>query len=287
MSSTPRTIPLSVVADAATSPEHASLEPGARQVAGDKIGRSPVEFAEAPVLRKPSWIRVRIPSGNAVQALKSKLRENRLVTVCEDASCPNIHECWNDGTATFMVLGERCTRACGFCNVKTGRPGTLDKDEPRRVAESLALMGLKHVVITSVNRDELADGGVVAALPEEAADAVQEPHAVGVEGDDRHQPVDAVGPALRPHVPVTGGAVAEQIDHADRQAVADGQHRVAHVDLLRVAQAHGGQALGLDAQHRHVGHRVQAQHLGREFAPVAELDGHVLGVAHHVRIGQD
>src|SRR3546814_2524696 len=86
------------------------------RVAGDKIARSPVQFADAPVLRKPSWIRVRIPSGNAVQKLKAKLRENRLVTVCEEASCLNIHECFGHGTATFMILGEVCTRRCSFCD---------------------------------------------------------------------------------------------------------------------------------------------------------------------------
>jgi lipoic acid synthetase len=154
MSSTPRTIPLSVVADAAPS-----LEPGVRQVAEDKIGRSPVAFAEAPVLRKPSWIRVRIPSGNAVQALKAKLRENRLVTVCEDASCPNIHECFSHGTATFMVLGDVCTRRCSFCDVAHGRPKPADAGEPERLARTVADMGLKYVVITSVDRDDLRDGG--------------------------------------------------------------------------------------------------------------------------------
>src|SRR5690606_30705550 len=103
----PRTIPLQVLPETAPA---APLEAGAKQLGGDKIGRSPVQFAEAPVLRKPSWIRVRIPSGNAVQNLKAKLRENRLVTVCEEASCPNIHECFGHGTATFMILGEVCAR---------------------------------------------------------------------------------------------------------------------------------------------------------------------------------
>ena len=152
--SPPRTIPLSVVTEGA-----GSLEPGARQVADQKIARSPVQFADAPVLRKPSWIRVRIPSGNAVQALKSKLRENRLVTVCEDASCPNIHECFSHGTATFMVMGDVCTRRCSFCDVAHGRPKPLDADEPRRLARTVADMGLKYVVITSVDRDDLRDGG--------------------------------------------------------------------------------------------------------------------------------
>ncbi|RZA15044.1 MAG: lipoyl synthase [Lysobacteraceae bacterium] len=164
MSSLPRTIPLAVVADVASPPEHAppehaSLEPGVRQVADQKIGRSPVQFADAPVLRKPSWIRVRIPSGNAVQVLKSKLRENRLVTVCEDASCPNIHECFSHGTATFMILGDVCTRRCSFCDVAHGRPKPADAGEPLRLANTVADMGLKYVVITSVDRDDLRDGG--------------------------------------------------------------------------------------------------------------------------------
>ena len=150
----PRSIPLSVIDDAP-----ASLTPGEKQLAGDKIGRSPVTFEEAPVLRKPSWIRVRIPSGNAVQQLKSKLRANRLVTVCEDASCPNIHECFSHGTATFMIMGEICTRRCSFCDVAHGRPKPLDADEPRRLAETIADMRLKYVVITSVDRDDLRDGG--------------------------------------------------------------------------------------------------------------------------------
>ena len=149
-----RSIPLAVVE---VVPD--SLQPGVKQVAGDKIGRSPVQFADAPVLRKPSWIRVRIPSGNAVQQLKSRLRENRLVTVCEDASCPNIHECFSHGTATFMIMGEVCTRRCSFCDVAHGRPKPLDADEPRRLAETIADMRLRYVVITSVDRDDLRDGG--------------------------------------------------------------------------------------------------------------------------------
>lgn len=150
---TTRGIPLAVI----DSP--VSLEPGVKQVAGEKIARSPVQFAEAPVLRKPSWIRVRIPPGNAVQTLKSRLREHRLVTVCEDASCPNIHECFSHGTATFMVMGDVCTRRCSFCDVAHGRPKPLDADEPLRLAQTIADMGLRYVVITSVDRDDLRDGG--------------------------------------------------------------------------------------------------------------------------------
>ena len=150
-----KTIPLAVVSGSAP----ASLQPGVKQVAGDKISRSPVQFADAPVLRKPSWIRVRIPSGNAVQKLKEKLRENRLVTVCEEASCPNIHECFSHGTATFMILGEVCTRRCSFCDVAHGRPKPPDPTEPLTLAKTVADMALKYVVVTSVDRDDLRDGG--------------------------------------------------------------------------------------------------------------------------------
>ncbi|MFM7350035.1 MAG: lipoyl synthase [Erythrobacter sp.] len=100
-----------------------------------------------------------LPSGNAVQQLKSRLRENALVTVCEEASCPNIHECFSHGTATFMILGEVCTRRCSFCDVAHGRPNPLDAEEPRHLASAIAEMRLRYVVITSVDRDDLRDGG--------------------------------------------------------------------------------------------------------------------------------
>lgn len=109
--------------------------------------------------KKPDWLRARVPGGEGYHRLKSILDEHKLHTVCQEASCPNMGECWSRGSATIMILGDTCTRSCGFCNVKTGRPAELDLDEPRRVAESLRLMDLKHVVITSVNRDELPDGG--------------------------------------------------------------------------------------------------------------------------------
>jgi lipoic acid synthetase len=154
--STPRQIPLQVVSgNAPTAP----LETGVKQLGGDKISRSPVQFADAPVLRKPSWIRVRIPSDGSVARLKAKLRENRLVTVCEEASCPNIHECFSHGTATFMILGEVCTRRCSFCDVAHGRPKPPDAGEPLSLATTVADMGLKYVVVTSVDRDDLRDGG--------------------------------------------------------------------------------------------------------------------------------
>jgi len=109
--------------------------------------------------RKPSWLRAKLPGGAGYTQLKSILDKNRLHTVCEEARCPNMGECWARGVATIMILGDTCTRSCGFCNVKTGKPPVYDTAEPGRVAESLSLMGLKHVVITSVNRDELPDGG--------------------------------------------------------------------------------------------------------------------------------
>ena len=110
-------------------------------------------------LRKPAWIRARVPAGDGYRRLRDLLAKHELHTVCSEASCPNIGECWNRGTATIMILGDTCTRSCGFCNVRTGRPLPPDPDEPRRVAESVRLMGLRHVVITCVDRDDLPDGG--------------------------------------------------------------------------------------------------------------------------------
>lgn len=115
--------------------------------------------ADTPVQRKPSWIRVRAPSGAGYEETKALVRRKRLNTVCEEASCPNIGECWTKKHATMMIMGDTCTRACAFCNVRTGQPSPLDQDEPRRVGEAVRAMGLDHVVITSVDRDDLADGG--------------------------------------------------------------------------------------------------------------------------------
>lgn len=108
---------------------------------------------------RPNWLKVRLPSGENYQTLKGLMRSKALHTVCEEARCPNIGECWGAGTATFLILGDICTRSCAFCDIKTGRPGPLDWDEPRRVAEAVRAMNLRHVVITSVNRDERDDGG--------------------------------------------------------------------------------------------------------------------------------
>jgi len=116
--------------------------------------------AQPPARReRPDWLKVRVPSGESYARLKGLIDGNRLHTVCEEARCPNMGECWNAGTATFMILGDTCTRSCGFCAVKTGRPVALDTDEPYRVAEAIRIMKVRHAVITSVNRDELPDGG--------------------------------------------------------------------------------------------------------------------------------
>ena len=117
------------------------------------------QAAEKPSPARPDWLKVRIPGGENYNRLQNVMRSRKLHTVCEEARCPNTGECWNNGTATFMILGDVCTRSCGFCAVKTGRPTGLDSDEPRRVAEAVNLMRLRHAVITSVNRDELYDGG--------------------------------------------------------------------------------------------------------------------------------
>src|SRR5918997_1843289 len=114
---------------------------------------------DQPVQRKPDWIRVKAPGSPQWAETNRVVRENKLVTVCEEASCPNIGECWEKKHATFMIMGDTCTRACAFCNVKTGLPGALDPAEPEHVAEAVAKLGLAHVVITSVDRDDLPDGG--------------------------------------------------------------------------------------------------------------------------------
>lgn len=108
---------------------------------------------------RPEWLKVRWPAGPTYGRLQELMRAKQLHTVCEEARCPNIGDCWSRGTATFMILGDTCTRSCGFCAVKTGRPGTVDHGEPKRVGVAVAQMGLRHAVVTSVNRDELPDGG--------------------------------------------------------------------------------------------------------------------------------
>lgn len=117
------------------------------------------EKIDTTPLRRPSWIRVRAPSGETFEWLQKLMRQKSLHTVCEEAGCPNMGECWGSGTATFLMMGDVCTRTCGFCDVKRGRPAALDFLEPERVAQAVKAMNLKHAVITSVNRDDRKDGG--------------------------------------------------------------------------------------------------------------------------------
>jgi lipoic acid synthetase len=133
---------------------------GEKLKGADKVARIPIKVVPSKsVQRKPPWIRARAPIGDRVRQLKSVLRENNLFTVCEEASCPNLGECFSKGTATFMIMGDICTRRCPFCDVGHGRPNPLDSNEPANLAETIRSMGLRYVVITSVDRDDLRDGG--------------------------------------------------------------------------------------------------------------------------------
>ena len=136
------------------------IDPNIKQKAQAKLARIPIKIEETTSpLRKPPWIRVKLPNNNRIAEIKHMLRSKKLVTVCEEASCPNLPECFSHGTATFMIMGDKCTRRCSFCDVAHGRPDPLDKEEPKHLAETIKTMGLKYVVITSVDRDDLRDGG--------------------------------------------------------------------------------------------------------------------------------
>lgn len=135
-------------------------DPTQKALGKEKLSRIPIKIeATDPPLRKPDWIRIRLSTDKKVNQLKKLLRENRLVTVCEEASCPNLNECFGHCTAAFMIMGDKCTRRCSFCDVGHGRPDPLDPEEPINLANTINLMALKYVVITSVDRDDLRDGG--------------------------------------------------------------------------------------------------------------------------------
>ena len=137
-----------------------TYDPRVKQKAGDKLARIPIKVQPGEVLKKPDWIRVKAGSPSTrFYEIKDILRTNKLVTVCEEASCPNIGECFGKGTATFMIMGDKCTRRCPFCDVGHGRPDPLDANEPDNLAKTIAQLKLKYVVITSVDRDDLRDGG--------------------------------------------------------------------------------------------------------------------------------
>ena len=132
----------------------------------NSVSRVTLSFMEAPnsnptPVRKPNWLRVKLPTGTNYRAVRNVVDQYKLHTICESGRCPNMGECWGEGTATFMILGNICTRSCGFCNVATGRPLPVDWDEPDRVARSIQRMKIKHAVLTSVDRDDLADGGSI------------------------------------------------------------------------------------------------------------------------------
>ncbi len=142
------------------APVKKSVLQGEKLRGADKVARIPVKVIPTVDLpRKPDWIRVRVPANGEVQRVKNLLRQQKLHTVCEEASCPNLPECFGGGTATFMIMGDICTRRCPFCDVAHGRPNPLDPNEPKHLAESVAALGLKYVVVTSVDRDDLRDGG--------------------------------------------------------------------------------------------------------------------------------
>ena len=143
-----------------TAPTALSYNPAAKQKGAAKLSRIPVKVVPAEILKKPDWIRVRAGSPTTrFYEIKQILRESNLHTVCEEASCPNIGECFGKGTATFMIMGDKCTRRCPFCDVGHGRPDPLDASEPENLARTIARLQLKYVVITSVDRDDLRDGG--------------------------------------------------------------------------------------------------------------------------------
>jgi lipoic acid synthetase len=132
---------------------------GQKETGAAKTARIPIKIVPQPAMRKPEWIRMKVPDSERFQEIKKVLRENKLHTVCEEASCPNIGECFSGGTATFMILGDICTRRCPFCDVAHGKPLIPDVNEPENLARTIAAMRLKYVVITSVDRDDLRDGG--------------------------------------------------------------------------------------------------------------------------------
>ncbi|HHH47305.1 MAG TPA: lipoyl synthase [Gammaproteobacteria bacterium] len=137
-----------------------SIQRGVPLRGAEKVARIPIKVEPSSAIqRKPKWIRAKAPTSSEAQRVKRLLREHRLVTVCEEAACPNLGECFSHGTATFMIMGEICTRRCPFCDVAHGRPEPLDSDEPANLARTIALLDLKYVVITSVDRDDLRDGG--------------------------------------------------------------------------------------------------------------------------------
>ena len=168
---------------------------------GRRLLRLEARNAAVPIERKPPWIKTRLRTGPEYTALKELVRREGLHTVCEEAGCPNIYECWEDREATFLIGGDQCTRRCDFCQIDTGRPQPLDRDEPRRVAESVRAMGLRYATVTGVARDDLDDEGAWL-------------YAETVRADPRAQPGHRGGAARSPTSPATPGLLAQVFDAA-------------------------------------------------------------------------
>ena len=134
-------------------------QPGTKDSHQDKVARNPIKIFPSQPIKKPSWLKIELPTSKKFNEVKNIIKTNRLHTVCEEASCPNIGECFSNGTATFMIMGDICTRRCPFCDVSHGRPLPLDKNEPKNLSKSINKLSLKYVVVTSVDRDDLIDGG--------------------------------------------------------------------------------------------------------------------------------
>lgn len=139
--------------------KQSQYDPQKKALGKEKLARIPIKIEQGDPLPKPDWIRIKLPNNNKVTELKKMLRQNKMVTVCEEATCPNLAECFSHGTATFMIMGDKCTRRCSFCDVGHGRPDPLDLEEPHNLATTVKNMQLRYVVITSVDRDDLRDGG--------------------------------------------------------------------------------------------------------------------------------
>ena len=195
---------------------------------------------DTEIQRKPDWIRVKAPVSKEYQVTREIVRANKLHTVCEEAACPNIGECWTKRHATMMIMGDTCTRACAFCNVKTGLPGALDAEEPANVARAVKTLGLTHVVITSVDRDDLADGGA-----QHFADVIRAIHATspGTSGGSADAGLPAQG---RRHRNRDGGAARSVQPQSGNRAAALSEHPAGRA-LFRVAAA-AGAGQGIDAR---------------------------------------
>jgi len=263
------------------------VQAGEKLRGAEKMARIPIKIAPtepSQTLRKPKWIRAEFTGTREVQRLKAILRENRLHTVCEEASCPNLGECFRSGTATFMIMGDICTRRCPFCDVGHGRPNPLDADEPSNLAQTIAAMGLKYVVITSVDRDDLRDGGAahfVACIEETRR--LNPSITIEILTPDFRGRVDAALEILGQAPPDVFNHNLETVPRLYRQARPGADYRNSLELLLRFKQRHpqvptkSGLMLGLGEEiaeieavmHDLRAHRVEMLTLGQYLQPSA------------------